>query len=378
MGQEAVKDGKERNRLPDGEFPREPESPRGSSFGLALGLVVSGLGHLAVIALLLLVPAHLPELSSETAYTVELVNPGALGTSLGGGDKPGEAGGAVQARPAPQKAPPPPEAQTPPKDRPEVLPERKETQKPKPEAKPEAVAEAEPKLKKPEPKPAEKKPEEIALAEKPKPKPSPVKPKPTAEAKPKPVASPKAPAPQPTPAKAAPRPTQVANASAPSLPQPRPSAPAKTEGAATSTLDRELAAAVERVGRRGGSGAPGSGGGGQGPLSVGPGSGPGGGGLIRGIEFLVYYNAMRSRIRDSWAWVGTNQRLKATVRFGIEADGTIVNVRLVKSSGDASYDESVLRAIARVGKLDPPPAEYRRDFADVELEFTPGDLGGRG
>jgi len=368
-----VKNGRERNRLPDREFPQELESSRGSSLGLALGLVVSGLAHLAAIALLLFVPAHFPELSSQTAYTVELVNPGALGESLGGAEKPGEGGGTLQAGPAP-----PPEPPNPPKEPPKPLPERKEPEKPKEEAKPKAVAEAEPKPQKPEPKPAEKKPKEIALAEKPKPKPSPVKPKATEEAKPKAVASPKPPAPQPTPAQAAPRPTQVAKASAPSLPPPRAPAPEKTAGAAASTLDRELAAAVERVGRRGGSGVPGSGGGGQGPLSVGPGSGPGGGGLIRGIEFLVYYNAMRSRIRDSWAWVGTNQRLKATVRFGIEADGTIVNIRLVKSSGDQSYDESVLRAIARVGKLDPPPAEYRRDFADVELEFTPGDLGGKG
>ncbi|MGH7829264.1 MAG: TonB C-terminal domain-containing protein, partial [Candidatus Binatia bacterium] len=45
-------------------------------------------------------------------------------------------------------------------------------------------------------------------------------------------------------------------------------------------------------------------------------------------------------------------------------------------SGDASYDDSVVRALKRASPLPPPPESYRKDFMDVELTFQPKDLGG--
>lgn len=107
---------------------------------------------------------------------------------------------------------------------------------------------------------------------------------------------------------------------------------------------------------------------------VGLGDGGGGAGRVRGIEFLSYYNGMLSRIRDAWAWPGEGTRLAVKVKFGISADGTIRELRLVAPSGDSSYDASVLRAVRAVSPLPPPPARHREDFADVELTFQPSDL----
>jgi colicin import membrane protein len=162
--------------------------------------------------------------------------------------------------------------------------------------------------------------------------------------------------------------------------------PAPTAGAADD-LDGKLAEAirgveekVEKSGGRGigGAAAPGGGMGGSaqrldGPAGVG-GEGPGGGGTLRGLEFVVYYNQMLSRIKERWTWVGTRTDLRVTVQFSILPSGEITNIRLVERSGDQSYDASVERAVKGAGPLPPPPEAYRSDFADVELKFRPADL----
>jgi colicin import membrane protein len=113
---------------------------------------------------------------------------------------------------------------------------------------------------------------------------------------------------------------------------------------------------------------------GQGAAALG--SGGGGGGLAKGIEFVRYYSGMLQRIRDSWTWVGKRSDLEVTVRFGIQENGEIVGLRIARNSGDASYDDSVFRAVRKASPLPSPPESYRRDFMDVELTFRPKDLGG--
>jgi len=113
---------------------------------------------------------------------------------------------------------------------------------------------------------------------------------------------------------------------------------------------------------------------GQGAAALG--SGGSGGGIVKGIEFVRYYSAMLQKIRDSWTWVGKRSDLEVTVRFGIQENGEVVALRIVRNSGDASYDDSVFRAVRKVSPLPSPPESYRKDFMDVELTFRPKDLGG--
>jgi TonB family protein len=83
---------------------------------------------------------------------------------------------------------------------------------------------------------------------------------------------------------------------------------------------------------------------------------------------------MIARIRAAWAWAGDKPGLVVKVRFRILDDGTIAELRVTEPSGDGSYDASVLRAVRATSPLAPPPAVYRKDFADVELTFQPSDL----
>ena len=100
-----------------------------------------------------------------------------------------------------------------------------------------------------------------------------------------------------------------------------------------------------------------------------------GGGVVKGMEFIIYQNRMLSSIKDNWAWVGQKSNLKVVVHFSIKDNGEITGLKIVQPSGDPSYDESVLRAVKKSSPLPPPPESSRKDFADVELTFRPKDLG---
>jgi colicin import membrane protein len=112
---------------------------------------------------------------------------------------------------------------------------------------------------------------------------------------------------------------------------------------------------------------------GEGAAALGPGGH--GGGVVKGMEFIIYQNRMLNSIKDNWAWVGQKSNLKVVVHFSINENGEISGLKVVQPSGDPSYDESVLRAVKKSSPLPPPPESSRKDFADVELTFRPKDLG---
>jgi len=325
-------------------------------------VLASGGLHLVAVVLLLLIPHtylhHPPPLMS---YTVDLVAPDRVGgTNMIPGGK-----GRVEAAPmAALPKPPPPKVEPKPPEPPKPLPQ--EVAKPAPPPVPPKVEE----------KPKEN---EMALAEKVKK----VEPPP-------PTVAPAAPTPQ---AKPAASPPAVAKAEPP---KPQPSAPPKIdakaakaaadakaaeakaakEAADAKARDTRIAAAIKRVeqqtGTRGGGTGAKSGESPGGPISVGPGEGAGG--TVKGIEYLMYRNQLETRIKQNWAWAGAGQSLEAAIHFSITDSGELIDVRITKSSGDRSYDASVERAVRAANPLPPPPAQYRKEFGDVEYTFTPESL----
>ena len=112
---------------------------------------------------------------------------------------------------------------------------------------------------------------------------------------------------------------------------------------------------------------------GEGAAALGPGGR--GGGVVKGLEFIIYQNRMLSTIKQNWAWIGQRTDLRVVVRFGIKENGEIAGLKIIERSGDPSYDESVLRAVKKSSPLPAPPESHRKDFADIELTFRPRDLG---
>jgi colicin import membrane protein len=292
--------------------------------------------HAGVIALLFVMPFLPPRKAPDyPIYTVDLVGGERIGATNLGTELPGGGPKVAPRKPAPETAPPVQEA------KPEPKTEKIES---KPKQKPEKKPLAEP----------VKPPSKTAMAE--------VKPA-TKEAKKE-------------PAKA-----KQASAKA--------TASDTEQETADRVRERLIQSAVERAKNRSQTAETASSGG-TGPAPKGPvissgagegegaaalGAGGRGGGVVKGMDYIIYYNRMLSTIKDNWAWVGQKTNLHVVVSFSVKDNGEIAALKIVQPSGDPSYDESVVRAVKKSSPLSAPPESVRKDFADVELTFRPKDLG---
>ncbi len=225
---------------------------------------------------------------------------------------------------------------------PEVPPEAPKSQPPPEEPKQEA---------KPEPKPPEKEPEPPEPEEK-------AVVLPDKKAKEKPT---------PKPEKPTPRVVEKAT--------PKPS---KAE-ASRDRRDRSIQEAIARLEKGKSKQAAGLGGQEEGKgAALGVGGDGGGGGILTGLDFILYKNQVESIIKKNWTWVGADPDLTIRVGFRIGEDGSISDLRIVERSRDSSYDESVMKAIRLSSPLPVPPEKYRTIFANYVLEFLSGQLAAGG
>ena len=288
-------------------------------------VLLSGLLHVGL--LLVLVSAADPPQSkpwTPQSYTVSLVAPAALGPAL-------------SPPPAPKPQPPKVEVKGPKVEvkKPKVEPKKPKVEAKKPKAQPPKVEARKPKVeaRKPKRKSAVAKPKEpvkIAAKRKPPPKKAPTK---------------KPPAQKPEYAK-----------------KPPPKKP-EAQGANAGDREQQIVAALERVRQRL-----------QAEASPSTASGGGGGGdTLRGLPFILYTQQVKQRVKQSWIVAETKSGLTAVVRFGILANGEVVEVELAERSGDTVFDESAIRAVRKASPLPPPPAAYRNEFTRQKVEVIFGE-----
>lgn len=106
-------------------------------------------------------------------------------------------------------------------------------------------------------------------------------------------------------------------------------------------------------------------------------SGPGGGtggGIQKSREYIAYQNDMVRRIQDSFTWPGIRNDLTATIYFRVQDSGEITGIRLVKSSGDRSFDDSVVRALRKASPLLPLPDDGKSELREWEYDFNSARL----
>ena len=101
-------------------------------------------------------------------------------------------------------------------------------------------------------------------------------------------------------------------------------------------------------------------------------TGPGGGGDFGG-RFSWYVDAVRNRVSSNWlqSTVDPSVRFapRAVVTFDILRNGSVANVQILQSSGNASVDNSAVRAILGSNPLNPLPGEYSGSKVSVEFWF---------
>jgi TonB family protein len=185
-----------------------------------------------------------------------------------------------------------------------------------------------------------------------------------AESRPTPVPARPTPAPQPS---ARPTPRSTARPTAVPTAVPKKDERRKTPEKSTGEdVDKRLQAALQRyLGESSESK-------GQGFGAARVGGAGMGGGVVRPPEFFAYQKIIKARIKEGWRWYDVQAALITQVSFDIEPNGEIRNVRVVKSSGDSSFDESVQRAVVKASPLPAPPASvYEQFFKSVRIAFDP-------
>lgn len=355
-----------------------------------------------------------------TAITVELVNPTVLGTNLPSGGKGGSRGeGEITPKVA---TPPPPIKQEmkpqPQGDKPPFPPVRKEEPKPIPAPVQQKEAVKLPEKEKPVPKPPLKPEPEKSKVEEKKPEPKKAEPVKIAKAEEKKldakVESEKAPLrkteekkpeekkPEPQKNEVKPQKPDTKPDKLESKPEKSEVKPAvekppvkteekkpeetstKAESVSPEDRDRQISAALDRIKSQvqpkkedaGVTNAPpGDGPKGAGPISKGDASTEGGGGVVRGVEFILYTQQLQRKVQESWLVAEKRPGLVASVSFRIQSDGEVQDVELMKSSGDAVFDQSVIRAVRKAAPFAPPPQSYADEFATQKIFMNFGGEG---
>jgi colicin import membrane protein len=110
------------------------------------------------------------------------------------------------------------------------------------------------------------------------------------------------------------------------------------------------------------------------PGAARPGVGGMGGGIQKSREYIAYQNDMVRRIQDSFTWPGVRLDLTTTIYFRVQDNGEITAIRLVKSSGDRSFDDSVIRALRKASPLSPLPDDGKSELREWEFDFNSARL----
>ena len=103
------------------------------------------------------------------------------------------------------------------------------------------------------------------------------------------------------------------------------------------------------------------------------GSEAGGGNDSRAASFVMYTAQVQQRVRDSWIVIRKQAGLTAVVQFGIRPNGEITEIQLVRSSGNAAFDQSALRAVHHANPLPPPPLDHMHAFLSQKVTVAFGE-----
>jgi len=80
-----------------------------------------------------------------------------------------------------------------------------------------------------------------------------------------------------------------------------------------------------------------------------------------------YYSTIIKEIRQQWVYPDTGKKdIEAIISIKILKDGTAIVQRVEKSSGNALFDRSAIRALAKASPLPPPPQEM-----EIGVRFYP-------
>jgi len=87
----------------------------------------------------------------------------------------------------------------------------------------------------------------------------------------------------------------------------------------------------------------------------------------------IYRVVVRDTIKENWRYpdITASGELSARVEIELGADGSIVDYRIIETSGRPDFDSSTLAAVQATGSLPPPP---RADLKIIRITFNLQDM----
>ena len=87
-------------------------------------------------------------------------------------------------------------------------------------------------------------------------------------------------------------------------------------------------------------------------------------------DFRAYLDQVRKRVESNWKYPANSDDLQATVRFNLDRAGRVSELKVTKSSGRKTFDESILDAVRAA--VTPHPEHRRRGAQRQRPEQTSG------
>ena len=85
-----------------------------------------------------------------------------------------------------------------------------------------------------------------------------------------------------------------------------------------------------------------------------------------------YYALVRQTMYEAWTQPGSlaaTAGMVTTVMIHVQRNGTITSRMMMRSSGNALMDESVMKAVNAVSQLKPLPSSFKGSSVDITIEF---------
>lgn len=89
------------------------------------------------------------------------------------------------------------------------------------------------------------------------------------------------------------------------------------------------------------------------------------------VDFNRYYESMSSKVRNNWSlpqWLA-DANLKAQAVIFLDENGALIKAKILQSSGNSIFDETVLNALSKASPFGEPPVRLKSILRDSGIVF---------
>ncbi len=87
-------------------------------------------------------------------------------------------------------------------------------------------------------------------------------------------------------------------------------------------------------------------------------------------DFYTYLKKLRAEISKSWDAPDLPNLYTSEINFKVLKDGSLKDIKTVKSSGSKAMDKKAIEAVSSAGKQKPLPSVYHADSIDVTVQLS--------